>query len=171
MEKTINKIFNKHTPLMYITNDDGSPKYLEEELQEKYIKQKILTNQLQRTLDYFKSNIVDIEIELRQKAIRNKEKYNRTNNDLFKGRYEAANTAINKLRNRFYGRHAIENYKSEKQRADYYAKNIEILKEEILKLNNEIVNRGIESEIAISGKVIEILENTLIDDWRINNNV
>lgn len=62
-------------------------------------------------------------------------------------------------------------YGREKQRADYYAKNIEILKEEILKLNNEIVNRGIESEIAISGKVIEILENTVIDDWRINNNV
>ncbi|MDJ1108585.1 hypothetical protein QNJ28_00600 [Macrococcus caseolyticus] len=62
-------------------------------------------------------------------------------------------------------------YGRENQRADYYAKNIEILKEEILKLNNEIVNRGIESEIAISGKVIEILENTVIDDWRINNNV
>lgn len=62
-------------------------------------------------------------------------------------------------------------YGRENQRADYYAKNIEILKEEILKLNNEIVNRGIESEIAISGKVIEILENTVTDDWRINNNV
>ncbi|TDM23781.1 hypothetical protein [Macrococcoides canis] len=62
-------------------------------------------------------------------------------------------------------------YGRENQRADYCAKNIEILKKEILKLNNEIVNRGIESEIAISGKVIEILENTVIDDWRINNNV
>ncbi|WP_041636127.1 hypothetical protein [Macrococcoides caseolyticum] len=62
-------------------------------------------------------------------------------------------------------------YGREKQRAGYCAKNIEILKKEILKLNNEIVNRGIESEIAISGKVIEILENTVIDDWRINNNV
>lgn len=56
-------------------------------------------------------------------------------------------------------------------KADRKDHQIEILKEEILKLNNEIVNRGIESEIAISGKVIEILENTVIDDWRINNNV
>ncbi|UTH07945.1 hypothetical protein [Macrococcoides canis] len=42
------------------------------------------------------------------------------------------------------------------------------LKTEILKINNDAVNSGNEEQMAITGRVIEVLENTIVDDWRVD---
>ena len=41
------------------------------------------------------------------------------------------------------------------------------LKTEILIINNDAVNSGDEVQMKITGRVIEALENTIIDDWRV----
>ncbi|QNR07802.1 hypothetical protein [Macrococcoides canis] len=41
------------------------------------------------------------------------------------------------------------------------------LKTEILKINNDAVNSGNEDQMAITGRVIEVLENSF-DDWRVD---
>lgn len=41
------------------------------------------------------------------------------------------------------------------------------LKTEILKINNDAINSGNEDQMAITGQVIEVLENTIVDDWRV----
>lgn len=41
------------------------------------------------------------------------------------------------------------------------------LKTEILIINNDAVNSGDEMQMKITGRVIEALENTIVDDWRV----
>ncbi|ARQ07064.1 hypothetical protein MACA111363_02775 [Macrococcoides canis] len=41
------------------------------------------------------------------------------------------------------------------------------LKTEILKINNDAVNSGDDAQMEITGRVIEALENTIVDDWRV----
>lgn len=41
------------------------------------------------------------------------------------------------------------------------------LKTEILKINNDAVNSDNEEQMEITGRVIEVLENTIVDDWRV----
>ncbi|UBH10095.1 hypothetical protein [Macrococcus armenti] len=41
------------------------------------------------------------------------------------------------------------------------------LKTEILIINNDAVNSGDEIQMEITGRVIEALENTIVDDWRV----
>lgn len=41
------------------------------------------------------------------------------------------------------------------------------LKTEILIINNDAVNSGDEAQMEITGRVIEAFENTIVDDWRV----
>lgn len=58
--------------------------------------------------------------------------------------------------------------------SDYYKRlyeqqkqQINSLKTEILIINNDAVNSGDEAQMEITGRVIEALENTVVDDWRV----
>ncbi|MGK0575533.1 hypothetical protein [Macrococcus capreoli] len=44
---------------------------------------------------------------------------------------------------------------------------INSLKTEILIINNDAANSGDEAQMEITGRVIEALENTIVDDWRV----
>ncbi|MGK0554487.1 helix-turn-helix domain-containing protein [Macrococcus capreoli] len=53
-----------------------------------------------------------------------------------------------------------------KQLYEQQKQQINKLKTEIIIINNDAVNSGDEAQMEITGRVIEALENTIIDDWR-----
>ncbi|TDM41816.1 hypothetical protein ETI10_01640 [Macrococcoides goetzii] len=54
-----------------------------------------------------------------------------------------------------------------KQLYEQQKQQINSLKTEILIINNDAVNSGDEAQMEITGRVIEALENTIVDDWRV----
>lgn len=54
-----------------------------------------------------------------------------------------------------------------KQLYEQQKQKINSLKTEILIINNDAVNSGDEAQMEITGRVIEALENTIVDDWRV----